>query len=740
MIIKISKIREDLYEIKNPDIDCIAKTAKNKEFDKETFPEKCIITGKGARIYKEQIRNGIRKYLSQTINNEPMYIRISYKINNYKESIKTLILNTFHDIKYMKNNNIRIKQKQIYNKKKYFKEKVLKYINIDFADDLLNDLSYIRNIKDLYLNYWGISNYLNDKTFKCSDTEVKLDLLIDRVAQIEACNYEIYINSHKNESINIQDFLTYRECVNDLYKKDIVYVIKTTYMNLSIKNNLCKILKNNPKDEYPNARALKRNFHIHVGETNSGKTYDSLQALERANTGVYLAPLRLLALEIQDKLNNKGILCSLSTGEEEDIIEGATHISSTVEKANLNKYYEVCVIDECQLISDPQRGYAWTQAILGIQAKDIYLCVAPEGLSILIDIIEDCKDNYEVINHVRNTELIIEKESFSLENVKPGDALVCFSKKKVLGISAKLMEKGIKTSIIYGGLPYHTRKAQFERFLNGETNVVVCTDAIGMGLNLPIRRVVFMEIDKFDGEKVRSLLATEIKQIAGRAGRRGIYNEGFVNACGDKSYIKNSLYETIPQIKKAILGFNPNILNINADIIDILKAWKSLKPINKYTKMSISRTIHLIEDLRFLFDIEKLEYSKEMLLKMATIPFSDDNERLFELWKSYCLNFAKGKKVLSKPILSSDNLDIMEEYYKMLDLYYSFSKNFDLKIDLDWLNQTKTEIANKINNILVNQTIKQGRKCTCCGKSLPWDFPYGLCNSCFEKKNYFNFI
>ena len=38
-----------------------------------------------------------------------------------------------------------------------------------------------------------------------------------------------------------------------------------------------------------------------------------------------------------------------------------------------------------------------------------------------------------------------------------------------------------------------------EGFLAGEMRYVVATDAIGMGLNLPIRRVIFMDTEKFDG-------------------------------------------------------------------------------------------------------------------------------------------------------------------------------------------------------------------------------------------------
>ena len=71
--------------------------------------------------------------------------------------------------------------------------------------------------------------------------------------------------------------------------------------------------------------------------------------------------------------------CSLSTGEEEDLREGDTHLAATAEKLDLKRRYEAAVIDECQMIADPQRGYAWTRAILGVLSPEVHLCAAPEA-------------------------------------------------------------------------------------------------------------------------------------------------------------------------------------------------------------------------------------------------------------------------------------------------------------------------------------------------------------------------
>ena len=70
-------------------------------------------------------------------------------------------------------------------------------------------------------------------------------------------------------------------------------------------------------------------------------------------------------------------------------------------------------------------------------------------------------------------------------------------------MAALLKKQGIEDSMIYGSLPYDVRKHEVEKFLNGETKVVVATDAIGMGMNLPIKRIVFLEGSKYDGTIIR---------------------------------------------------------------------------------------------------------------------------------------------------------------------------------------------------------------------------------------------
>ena len=52
--------------------------------------------------------------------------------------------------------------------------------------------------------------------------------------------------------------------------------------------------------------------------------------------------------------------------------------------------------------------------------------------------------------------------------------------------------------------------------------------ALGVGINIPLRTVLFTKLAKFDGRKVSRLKVREFKQIAGRAGRKGFDDQGHV--------------------------------------------------------------------------------------------------------------------------------------------------------------------------------------------------------------------
>jgi superfamily II RNA helicase len=90
-----------------------------------------------------------------------------------------------------------------------------------------------------------------------------------------------------------------------------------------------------------------------------------------------------------------------------------------------------------------------------------------------------------------------------------------------------------------GMLPKYRRLV--ERLAQGGLLKVICgTDTLGVGINVPIRSVVFTALSKYDGSTVRLLSAREFHQIGGRAGRAGFDTVGRVVALAPEHAIDNA--------------------------------------------------------------------------------------------------------------------------------------------------------------------------------------------------------
>ena len=77
----------------------------------------------------------------------------------------------------------------------------------------------------------------------------------------------------------------------------------------------------------------------------------------------------------------------------------------------------------------------------------------------------------------------------------------------------------------------------------GMLKVICGTDTLGVGVNVPIRTVLFTQLCKFDGEKTRLLTVRELRQISGRAGRKGFDERGFVVCQAPAHVIENRRME-----------------------------------------------------------------------------------------------------------------------------------------------------------------------------------------------------
>lgn len=257
-----------------------------------------------------------------------------------------------------------------------------------------------------------------------------------------------------------------------------------------------------PHDQYPDARRYKRQIHLHVGPTNSGKTHAGLRALHGAHTGVYAGPLRLLAHEVFTRLNQGQIAsdlppraCNLITGEEQRTVDVRAGLTScTVEMLSPHQFYEVVVIDEIQMIGDRSRGDAWTHALLATQAKELHLCGEESVVGLIKSLSEACGDQFILHRYQRLTPLKVSEKSLEndLSQVERGDCVVTFSRNNIYAIKKYIQQHtNLRVGMAYGGLPPEVREREARMFnlgseIEGEGgyDVLVGSDAIGMGLNL----------------------------------------------------------------------------------------------------------------------------------------------------------------------------------------------------------------------------------------------------------------
>lgn len=477
-----------------------------------------------------------------------------------------------------------------------------------------------------------------------------------------------------------------------------------------------------PHTWYPIARRKKRKVILHVGPTNSGKTYNALKQLERSSSGVYCGPLRLLAWEVAKRLNKANVPCDLITGQEKELVEGANHKSVTVEMADVTSVYDCAIIDEIQMVGCKQRGFSFTRALLGIAANELHLCGDPAVVPLIEDILKVTGDDVEVLTYERLSPLVPLKVPVrSVSDIKTGDCLVTFSRKDIYRHKNTIEKAGKHLcSVVYGSLPPETRTAQATRF-NDATNdfdVLVASDAIGMGLNLNISRIIFSTLEKFDGTETRDLTVSEIKQIAGRAGRfRSQFPVGEVTCLHkeDLPLLHSSLKSPSPIIERAGLFPTYDLLSRYSQAHPKLGLYKILEHFVENAKLSSNYFISNVEDMMkaaALVDELPLKLQDKYLFVVSPVDINDEiSGRGFA---QFAQNYSKTRVVKLREILSDDTVKVprtptelkeLESIHKVLDLYVWLS----LRLEDSFPDREVAASQKSICNVLIEQFLEANR-------------------------------
>ncbi len=498
------------------------------------------------------------------------------------------------------------------------------------------------------------------------------------------------------------------------------------------------------KEYFPLARSLERRFVFFCGPTNSGKTFHGLNALCEHETGVYLAPLRLLALEGQEEIERRGKLCTLITGDERDIKPEAQFRAQTIESLNYEEEVDAILIDEVQMLVDEQRGEHWVSALIGAPARTIYLAGSPEALAYIEQISAYVGASLEVHTMERLAPLVADDTKRTLaEALAPAGrkAFVVFSRQAVFDLKDAIDEQGQKSAVIYGSLGPAVRRKEAERFRSGECSVLIATDAIGMGLNLPIDQLYFVATRKWDGTQVRPLSRSEIRQIAGRAGRYKKSNTGLVGAVfqADIDLITSAI-DTPPPIlavRRLRLGLALPLANELAEVRNTDSLAKVMEFFSVMTDSSgLFQPQIQLQSLRLatlLDDYQSLAF--ETKYRLALAPVNTDDPLLFGEYSRFIEQIARHRR-----LRFMDDMDDTQETLTLLDaervvklytLRLWFAFQYGDTSDIELLEERRDQANTVIQGFLRAQAKQHRKVCRICGRELPRFSSYGICQRCF---------
>ncbi len=338
-----------------------------------------------------------------------------------------------------------------------------------------------------------------------------------------------------------------------------------------------------PAQEEAILELLAGNHVILATPTGSGKSLVGMAghfaAMARGQRSFYTAPIKALVSEkffaLSRELGSDNV--GMITGDA-SVNADAPIICCTQEiLANLalrrggGADVGLAVVDEFHYYSDPQRGWAWQVPLLELPDTQFLLMSATLGPTARFE--EDLSDRtgretVTVSSDQRPVPLdfdyrtapVHESVEALLATGRSPTYVVYFTQKSALEAAQAFTSlsictkeekqairdavgnfrfdspigKDLKRFLSHGVGIHHAGLLPKYRLLmeklaqQGLLKVIVGTDTLGVGVNVPIRSVLLTQLFKYDGQRVRILSVREFQQIAGRAGRKGFDDEGTV--------------------------------------------------------------------------------------------------------------------------------------------------------------------------------------------------------------------
>lgn len=379
--------------------------------------------------------------------------------------------------------------------------------------------------------------------------------------------------------------------------------------------------------------ALKNSNAILSAPTGSGKTIVSKLWADIDNENqkiIFTAPIKALSNNRYAELLMEGYDTGIDTGDFKENTDA--RIICCTQEVYTNKYANLpnmnVIIDEFHYVANnPDRTRPYIDGIRKTNPSSRIMVISAtfgntEEVKLYLERIKGQPFNiYE--NDERSTDLIITNKKYKIREIKNALIFVFSSKNcvriandlyrergfikkekqqqinmilKLLNIKSKQFkqytEKGIGT--YYGSMLPKEKLATEILFKKGLIDVVVGTDALSLGVNLPAETVIFAQLAKY---YTGPLAPSEFYQMAGRAGRKGYFDTGYIGLYEKEDYESYDFEYAQKYLLEEIV--NQNIENMKIDVGINFKKILSFIPINE-------KTNNYILDLK-----TKDEYEKE---------------------------------------------------------------------------------------------------------------------------------
>ena len=338
-----------------------------------------------------------------------------------------------------------------------------------------------------------------------------------------------------------------------------------------------------PAQEEAILELLAGNNVILATPTGSGKSLVGMAghfaAMARGQRSYYTAPIKALvsekffALSRELGSDNVGMVTGdAAVNPDAPIICCTQEILANIAlRSGAKADIGLVVVDEFHYYADPQRGWAWQVPILQLPQVQHLLMSATLGPTEFFEeeltrrtgnetVTVSSKDRpvpldfawqttpiHETVETLLETErapvyVVYFTQKSALEAAQSFTSLSICTKEEKAAIRAEVGDfrfdspigKDLKRFLSHGVGIHHAGLLPKYRLLmeklaqRGLLKVIVGTDTLGVGVNVPIRSVLLTQLFKYDGQRVRILTVREFQQIAGRAGRKGFDDQGTV--------------------------------------------------------------------------------------------------------------------------------------------------------------------------------------------------------------------